>query len=346
MTNDLLAELLGAVPVPLVLVGADERIVFANARAVSIFAKDLTGRHYIAVLRQPGLLDMIERALHSGQPQQAMYLGTEATRETTYLTRAVPVATTSGGGVLVSFEDQTAMQDAGNMRRDFVANVSHELRTPLTALLGFIETIRGAARDDAQARERFLQIMKAEAERMNRLVQDLLSLSRVESSERLRPTECVDVAVLLRSVLTSLRPAAEKDQVAIEAAFKAAAPKVPGDADQLMQVFSNLLENAIKYGRKPGTVTVTVSETASEPTLRGPGVRIDVHDEGEGIDPLHIPRLTERFYRVDSHRSREMGGTGLGLAIVKHIVNRHRGRLRIASEPGEGSTFSVILPKS
>ncbi len=346
MTSDLLAGIMGAVPLPLLLVTPDERIAFANDLAVAIFAKALTNRNYIVVLRQPGLLDAIESVLNSGQPQVATYLGSEASRETTYRARAVPVPTESGTAVLVSFEDQTAMQDAGNMRRDFVANVSHELRTPLTALLGFIETIRGAARDDSEARERFLLIMKNEAERMNRLVQDLLSLSRVEASERLRPTDPVDVAGLLRSAATRLRPAASQNGVTIETFVAGTPAPVPGDADQLMQVFSNLLENAVKYGRKPGTVTATLSETDAEPSLRGPALRIDVQDEGDGIDPLHIPRLTERFYRVDSHRSREMGGTGLGLAIVKHIVNRHRGRLRISSQPGKGSTFSVILPKS
>jgi two-component system phosphate regulon sensor histidine kinase PhoR len=346
MKSGQLSGVLEAVPLPLLLVGADERIVFANARAVSIFAKELNDRHYIAVLRHPALLDAIEVALQSGEPRQAIYLGSEAQKETTYLVRAVPVPDASGLSVLVSFEDQTEMQEAGNMRRDFVANVSHELRTPLTALLGFIETIRGAAREDPAARDRFLTIMRQEAERMNRLVHDLLSLSRVESSERVRPTELVDAVALLRSAITSLQQAAEDSDVTIEVTVEGKPHPVPGDADQLTQVFSNLLENAIKYGSKPGTVSVRVSETDEEPALRGPALRVDVRDEGEGIEPLHIPRLTERFYRVDSHRSREMGGTGLGLAIVKHIVNRHRGRLRIASESGKGSVFSVILPRS
>ena len=346
MTSGVLDGVLAALPLPLVLVGPQERIVFANDRATAVFSKPLNSQHYISVLRQPMLLDAIESAFVSGKPQEAVYLGREGARETTYLARAVPVSLDAGTAVLVSFEDQTAMQDAGNMRRDFVANVSHELRTPLTALLGFIETIRGPARDDAESRDRFLGIMRDECERMNRLVQDLLSLSRVESSERQRPTELVDVAGLLRAAVTRLQPAASKSGVKIEVNVDPAPGPVPGDADQLTQVFSNLLENAVKYGSKPGTVTVALSEIEAEPTLRGPALRIDVEDQGEGIDPLHIPRLTERFYRIDSHRSREMGGTGLGLAIVKHIVNRHRGRLRISSAPGEGSRFSVILPKS
>ncbi len=346
MDTNHMAGLLGAVPMPLILVGADERIIFANDLAVAIFAKDLAGRHYIAVLRQPGLLDAIEAALHDGAAHDATYLGTEASRETTYHAHAAPVSTESGISVLVSFQDQTQLQDAGNMRRDFVANVSHELRTPLTALLGFIDTIRGAARDDPQARDRFLAIMRQEAQRMNRLVQDLMSLSRVESTERLRPTNHVDLLSVLQDAVTRLNVAPENSDVTVKIAVTGNLTQIPGDADQLAQVFSNLLENAAKYGRKPGTVLVRISDLDNEPTLHAPAIRIDVQDEGEGIDPLHIPRLTERFYRVDSHRSREMGGTGLGLAIVKHIVNRHRGRLRIESAPGKGSTFSVILPKS
>ena len=345
MTSEKLAAIVDAVPIPLLLVGPDGRIAMANAKAVAIFAKDLQDRHYIVVLRQPTLLDAIESAMRTGKPQEAVYLGSQAERDTTYFIRAIPVEWGTEQAVLVSFEDQTDVHENDNMRRDFVANVSHELRTPLTALLGFIETIRGAARDDPAARDRFLTIMKLEAERMNRLVGDLLSLSRVESTERMRPTESVDAVALLRSAATSLQPAADENDVVVEIKVKGVSHPVPGDVDQLTQVFSNLLENAIKYGRKPGTVSVTVSETDADPMLRCPALRIDVCDQGDGIDPVQIPRLTERFYRVDSHRSREMGGTGLGLAIVKHIVNRHRGRLLINSQTGKGSVFSVVLPR-
>ena len=343
MLIDPIPAVLAAIPLPLILVASDERIAFANADAETVFAKPLQGRHYVAVLRHPALLDAIESALRSGQPQEAEYRGSEASRDITYLVRAVPAA---DQGVLVSLQDLTPLQEAGNMRRDFVANVSHELRTPLTALLGFIETIAGAARDDPPARDRFLAIMRSEAERMNRLVQDLLSLSRVEDTERLKPTDWVELRGALRSAITALQPAAEQNKVTIEADLDGEPLNVAGDADQLRQVFSNLLENAVKYGAKPGIVRVKLTESDLDPILRAPTCRIDVQDDGEGIDPLHIPRLTERFYRVDTHRSREMGGTGLGLAIVKHIVSRHRGRLRIASEPGQGSVFSVILPKS
>jgi two-component system phosphate regulon sensor histidine kinase PhoR len=225
------------------------------------------------------------------------------------------------------------------MRRDFVANVSHELRTPLTALMGFIETLKHAAKDDPRAREMFLGIMEHEAGRMNRLVRDLLQLSRVEAEERIRPKDEVELRALLVGVISSLQGLAERAGGRVELAGDPFT--VPGDADQLVQVFTNLIENALKYGKAGQVVRVSLTP---EDTVRGPAVKVEVADEGEGIDPVHLPRLTERFYRVDSHRSREMGGTGLGLAIVKHIVSRHRGFLRIESEPGEGSRFSVVLP--
>jgi two-component system phosphate regulon sensor histidine kinase PhoR len=252
----------------------------------------------------------------------------------------------AGQGALVSFTDETATEAAERMRRDFIANVSHELKTPLTALSGFIETLRGAARDDAAARERFLQIMDREAGRMRRLVDDLLSLSRVEGEERVRPTGRIELGPLLSSVVAALRPQAEERAVGVELDVPAGVPAVAGDADQLTQVFTNLLENALKYGASGGHVIVSVADMGRDPALRASVIRVDVTDHGEGFDPVHIPRLTERFYRIDGHRSRAEGGTGLGLAIVKHIVGRHRGRLAIESAPGKGARFSVILPQA
>jgi len=244
--------------------------------------------------------------------------------------------------VLVSFEDLTEREQAAQMRRDFVANVSHELRTPLTAMLGFVETLRGAARDDPAARDRFLGIMGAEAGRMARLVEDLLSLSRVEQDERVRPTAPVELGRLVTQTVASLEPLAEASGLDFDVRLPAEEVVVPGDVSQLRQVVSNLLENALKYGKGGERVEVTVGDPRPEPTLRGPGVRLVVRDFGEGIESHHIARLTERFYRVDKHRSREIGGTGLGLAIVKHIVNRHRGRLRIESEPLFGHSAGLV----
>ena len=238
------------------------------------------------------------------------------------------------------------MEQVGQMRRDFVANVSHELRTPLTALLGFIETLKGAARDDPAARERFLTIMEREAERMNRLVRDLLQLTRVEAEERVRPTETLDIVAPLTQVVTAtLRQMADSAGVTIDSDRRAGGRScVAADADQMTQVFQQPDRECGEIRRAGPDGDDRVAPEARNRSLRGPAVRIDVTDQGEGIDPMHLPRLTERFYRVDSHRSREKGGTGLGLAIVKHIVNRHRGRLLIDSEKGKGSTFSVILP--
>jgi two-component system phosphate regulon sensor histidine kinase PhoR len=339
------ASLLMAIPMPLVLIDADERIVAMNGRARELFGTDGTGRNHVTVLRQPALIEAIDRALKGGHTGQTRYLDTSEGRDSTYRVVVAPLADAEGQGVLVSFEDVTDLERAGQMRRDFVANVSHELKTPLTALLGFIETLRGAAKDDAAARERFLGIMEREAERMNRLVADLLSLSRVESTERQRPTEQVDLGELLGSTVNALRPMAEGAGVRLQVEIPdAGGLAVPGDADQLTQVFANLVENAIKYGGAGGVVEIVAARREREVAFRGPAVQIDVIDHGDGFDPIHIPRLTERFYRVDAHRSRAQGGTGLGLAIAKHIVNRHRGRFRIESSPGEGARFTVLLP--
>lgn len=340
---ELSAAILDALPVPALLIDGDERLAHANAEATAILGGTAVGRSYVAALRQPVLLDCVEAVFRLRQPGSAEFSTTVASRETFWRVTAAPLQGATGELlVLVTFEDQTARREAGQMRQDFVANVSHELRTPLTALIGFIETLRGAARDDAEARARFLDTMAREANRMNRLVADLLSLSRVESVERMRPTQTVDLASVLGSVVRALRPLAEEHGAKLELARADAPALVPGDPDQLSQVFTNLVENAVKYGAK--TVTVSLRRNDETAGLRGPALEVRVADDGEGIDPVHIPRLTERFYRVDNHRSREMGGTGLGLAIVKHIVNRHRGRLKIESDVGQGSRFTVALP--
>jgi len=299
-------------------------------------------------------------AVQAGAPAtEARMQIADQTGETQYRVRITPVGEERipGGGhpLLLHFSDITHLREAEEMRRDFVANVSHELRTPLTAVLGFIETLRGPAREDTAARERFLGIMEGEARRMNRLVSDLLSLSRVESQERQRPSGEVDLKAVLEGVIAALRPSAEDQDCTLELHTTPADPalllgsagegfKMRGDRDQLMQVFLNLTENALKYGGTGKPVTLRLGWQEGTGNLKGPVLRAEVVDRGDGIDPLHLPRLTERFYRIDTHRSRAMGGTGLGLAIVKHIVNRHRGRLRIESAPGTGSTFTVILP--
>jgi len=224
------------------------------------------------------------------------------------------------------------------MRADFVANVSHELRTPLAAITGFIDTMQGPARDDPAARERFLGIMAEQADRMRRLVDDLLMLSRIEQHEHARPAGAVDLGRVLHGVRDLLQLKASARQVAVELAIEDGLPKAVGDHDELTIVFQNLVDNALKYARPATTVRVTARPL-------GPDyVAVAVSDEGDGIPAAHLPRLTERFYRVDNARSRALGGTGLGLAIVKHVVSRHRGRLDIQSTPGKGSVFTVTLP--
>lgn len=340
----MIPSFVSAIPIPAVVIDTGERVSHINAAAAELIGDRVVGRHYVTALRQPAVLDSVENAFRLRSTSEAEFLSTEASRETVWRALASPVVLAEGPGVLLTLEDRTAQREADQMRRDFVGNVSHELRTPLTAMLGFIETLRGAAKDDPAARERFLEIMEREAERMNRLVRDLLSLSRVEAQERMRPTEGVDLSSILGSVEAALAQVAEENQVRLEIHGTDTPCLVPGDDDQLLQVFMNLTENAIKYGGTGGVARISVSQHDHDAMLRAPSVSIAVSDNGEGIDPIHIPRLTERFYRVDSHRSREMGGTGLGLAIVKHIVNRHRGRLRIESTPGQGSTFTVVLP--
>jgi two-component system phosphate regulon sensor histidine kinase PhoR len=227
------------------------------------------------------------------------------------------------------------------MRADFVANASHELRTPLAYLKGSVETLQGSAKDDPAARAAFLKTMGEQAERMSRLVDDLLSLSRVEMREYLPPSGEVDLAAVLADVTQTLEPMAQQADIALSLSGQEEAAPLRGDYDELAQVFQNLVQNAIKYGRSGGRVEVRLGREPADRLVR---YRVDVADDGPGIAPQHLPRLTERFYRVSVAASREKGGTGLGLAIVKHILNRHRGELLIASTLGQGSTFSVVLP--
>ncbi|MFW2587103.1 sensor histidine kinase [Sagittula sp. SSi028] len=340
------AEIIAALPLPCILIRRDERIEAANAPALSLLGQGIVGRHFITALRAPTLLDAIESCLRDGTARRLEFHSSDGRQETSYQTSVASITLDGAPGVLVTFEDFTEKAQAGQMRRDFVANVSHELRTPLTALIGFIETLKGPARNDPVGQERFLTIMEAEAARMNRLIGDLLSLSRVEAEERVRPTDRIDPSDIIRSVLGRLETLAEQADVRLQAVLPSDPLTMMGDEDQLRQVLTNLVENGIKYAGRGAEVTVSLTAIDNEPRLRGPAVRIVVADTGPGIDPYHLPRLTERFYRIDNHRSREKGGTGLGLAIVKHIVNRHRGRLRIDSTLGEGTQFIISLPRA
>ena len=336
-----IASILQGIPLATLAIDANQRVSMMNAEAVSLLGEGLLDRHYITALRQPALLEAVEAALTTRNTQISQFIVNESTQDALYKVSCAPI---DENLTLLCFEDQSDKENVSQMRRDFVANVSHELKTPLTALLGFIETLNTSARSDASARARFLEIMEREAQRMNRLVSDLLSLSQVEAVERMRPNEVVDVSRLLQETVTTLAPVAEARGVRLHVVSPDRLVEMAGDKDQLRQVFINLIENAIKYGGPNNEVSVTLSDISYQTRLGCEGIAISVVDKGPGIDALDIPRLTERFYRIDSHRSREMGGTGLGLAIVKHIVSRHRGVLKIDSAVGKGSEFKIILP--
>ena len=342
----ILARTVDGMPDPVIVLDGRGRVATTNAQAREQFGAWIEGQSYVSVLRQPTLLGPVEEALFRQRSAEVPMLHAAGTGETPFAVHISPIEPDVPGGppwVLLLFRDQSATQTGESIRRDFVANVSHELKTPLTAVLGFLETLRGPARDDPTARERFTALMTSELRRMDRLVSDLLSLSRLEGQRRRHPRDRVDLAAIAQEAVDVLSGSADAQSVTIETALPDRAIVV-GDADQLLQVVTNLLENALKYGGSGGRVTVGIGHMDREPVLRAPAWRLTVRDEGPGVAPEHIPRLTERFYRVDTGRSRTEGGTGLGLAIVKHIVNRHRGRLRFAAAMGQGMTVTVLLP--
>lgn len=320
-------------------------IVFGNTAAINRFGQHRVGQDIVQVIRNPGFLNLIGDALDGakisentiafGQPINGLFDVRVAQFSDEDPQRTL---------LLVSLRDATEMQQAGEMRSDFVANVSHELRSPLSTISGFIETLKGPAKDDPPARERFLDLMEQEAERMVRLISDLLSLSKVEAHQRQRPTAQIDIVAIVQSVQTSLAKQAKDGGRTVNLDVAEEISEIPGNEDELIQVIQNLLENALKYSKPNSAVTIKLSKETDVPGMTGTVIKIEISDESEGIPKQHLSRLTERFYRVDSHRSRSDGGTGLGLAIVKHIVQHHRGRLKIESEVGLGSTFTVLLP--
>ncbi|GIT92104.1 two-component sensor histidine kinase [Jannaschia pagri] len=337
-------QIIDALLEPAMLLDHNGRVAKANEQAHEWFGSWIDQQSYVSVLRQPDLLAPVEDAFGHHRTGSARFSHSSGAVETLFDVTVTPIlGAARRSEVLLVFRDVSAKRVEESMRRDFVANVSHELKTPLTAVMGFIETLQGPARRDAAAQDRFLGLMSQETARMNRLVSDLLALSRLEGLTRRRPTDQVDLCAVLREALDTLHPVAEAAAVTIafEAPDKA---MVLGDRDQLVQIAVNLVENSIKYGARPGQVQISLTYKSREPVLRGPAWAMEVRDDGPGIPPEHLPRLTERFYRVDTGRSREQGGTGLGLSIVKHIVNRHRGRLRIDSREGRGTAMTVVLP--
>jgi two-component system phosphate regulon sensor histidine kinase PhoR len=328
-------------PDPLLVLGPDRTVRRANAAARQAFGAEIA-----AVLRHPDLRAALDRAFATGAPQVADFtLPVPVPREVRATVLGLDPPLADGGCAIAVLSDRTRERAVERMRADFIANASHELRTPLASLIGFIDTLRGPAADDPPAQQRFLGIMAEQAQRMNRLIDDLLSLSRIELTEHQAPEGRVDLGVLAAHIAQVFEPRLAARRMRLELEVAPALPPVTGDEDQIEQVLQNLVDNALKYGREGGTVRL-----AAQPVPPGgrwpsrPGVVLAVADDGPGIPRAHIPRLTERFYRVDKGRSRSAGGTGLGLAIVKHIVNRHRGQLVIESEEGRGATFLVWLP--
>lgn len=335
-----------ALPDPLLVLGPDRAPLRANQAARRLFgiagAEGETRQgDVLALLRHPLLAGAVDRALTEARPQSVdLTLPGQATRELSAQVIPMNPPLADGGRLVVVLTDRTAARTVERMRVDFVANASHELRTPLASLMGFIETLRGPAADDPPAQQRFLGIMADQAERMRRLVDDLLGLSRVEATEHLPPQGRADVQAVLRAEAAAVEPlfAARKVRLRLDLP-EGALPADPADADQIAQVARNLLDNALRHAKEEVVMQAAPARHAGRP-----GVAFQVRDDGPGIPPEHIPRLTERFYRVDSGRARAAGNTGLGLAIVKHILNRHRGTLVIESPPGQGATFRVWLP--
>src|ERR1700748_523510 len=341
------AAVVAGMPDPAVLLDRAGRVIHLNTAAAQLAPALRKNELAQFALRSPEIITALREAIATTETRRATYLDhAPIDRWMELIITPVPVPSAFGGTdkcMLMTFHDQTPLRRVEEMRADFVANASHELRTPLAALSGFIDTLQGPAKEDAKARERFLSIMHAQATRMARLIDDLLSLSRVELSAHVRPDTMVDIVPIIRQVTDGLEPLARERQVEVEIDLPPTAATIAGDREELLRLFENLIENALKYGASGGRVIVSLSQAMSGEGT--PELRVMVRDFGPGIAPEHLPRLTERFYRVDVGDSRSQGGTGLGLSLVKHILNRHRGRLLIESVPKHGATFTACFPQ-
>lgn len=343
----LLRALIGGLPMPAVLIDPQGRVMQMNAPAAEIAPALRQGEPVLFALRRPEIVAALRRAMATSNLQRVEYVERvpiERWFELIVAPLAVEDETGAGEGsfVLMVFNDLTPLRRVEEMRADFVANASHELRTPLASISGFIDTLRGPARKDTEAQERFLSIMHVQATRMARLIDDLLSLSRIELSAHVAPQQTQSVVSIVRQVADGMEALANERGVVLDISADDDVPDVPGDRDELFRLFENLIENALKYGASGARVDVKICAVRNPDAP--PEVRVSVRDYGPGIAPEHLPRLTERFYRVDVGESRTQGGTGLGLSLVKHILNRHRGRLSIESAPGAGATFTACLP--
>jgi two-component system phosphate regulon sensor histidine kinase PhoR len=342
VTRSLLPEVsatLSALDTPVMVIASDASVLFQNRAAEKAFGEVVIGAHISARLRSPGILDMVRETIATNAPNQIEH-AERLPSERVYIVRSSPIELRPEDGngerlFMLAFRDISEVRRIDRMRSDFVANASHELRTPLASLRGFIETIQGPAKNDFKSQERFLGIMFDQTTRMSRLVDDLLSLSRLELKSHIAPDEKVDLVPLLGHVRDALLPLASDVGVDIVLHLPEGKAEVLGDRDELVQVFENLMENACKYGQEGKTVDVFLKNGPSAP------MEVTVVDQGPGIPAEHVPRLTERFYRVSIEDSRSKKGTGLGLAIVKHILTRHRARLIVKSEVGKGTSFTV-----
>lgn len=337
LTARRLADTLGD---PLVIFNRDKDILFANRAAVLAFGDLTPGMALPLKFRAPELVELVARVIRDGRAQLHEY-HERVPIERWYQVSAAAVDS-AGGLYLLVFSDRGELRRTEKMRSDFIANASHELRTPLASISGFIETLAGPARNDPAAQKKFLAIMKDQTDRMARLIDDLLSLSRLEMKPHSRPDRLVDIREIVSGVVRSLENLAGEQGISVEEQYPDGAIEAPGDRDELIQVFENLLSNAYKYGQTGKRVVISVDRRKSD---GADAIAVSIRDFGQGIPREHIPRITERFYRVDAETSRVRKGTGLGLSIVKHILTRHRGKLLVESEVGKGSTFTVVLPQ-
>jgi len=342
----LIESLINGLPGPAIVLDHDGRVIAFNDAATSLAPALRRGEPALITLRMPELVDAIRRARKYREPQRVEFFE-RVPLDRWFEAFVIPVKLASVDDVhadilLMTFNDLSPLRRVEEMRVDFIANASHELRTPLAALLGFIETLQGPAKNDPTARDKFLAIMQGQATRMARLIDDLLSLSRIELNAHLQPNTPVDLAPIVRQVVDGLQTLARDRGVEIKVAMPAEPLTVLGDRDELIRALENLVENALKYGEAGKRVDITLARAQTRADT--PEARMTVRDYGPGIAPEHLPRLTERFYRVDVADSRAQGGTGLGLALVKHVLNRHGGRLTIESTLGAGAAFTMHLP--
>ena len=330
-----LEQLMNAIDDPNMLI-VGRRVERANPAALALLGTHIVGEDVRLAIRHPAAADRLTGEAGAEESRVAMELVGIGERERPW---ELIIHELKGNARFVRLADRSSAHAAEKMRADFVANASHELRTPLASLLGYIETLQDGAAKEKKTRNRFLKIMHGEASRMQRLIGDLMSLSRIESEKYRAPADEIELGPLIQEACLAIcaEQGVEQNRVEIRAAPEPVT--IAGDRVQITQLVSNLVGNALKYGDQESPVTVRYQPISDDM------MRLTVEDRGEGIAPEHLPRLTERFYRVDPGRSRSLGGTGLGLAIVKHIVERHRGRLTVESEVGKGTKVSVDLPK-